>query len=85
MIERTKRKVRVGRVSSVSMEKTIVVSVQVLSQHPLYKKTVKRSNKYKAHDEENQANVGDLVEIVETRPLSKTKRWRLTKIVEKAK
>ena len=82
---RNERKTRVGKVISNKMDKTIVVAIQELVQHKLYKKSVKRTVKFKAHDENNQANVGDLVSIMETRPLSKEKRWRLVQIVEKAK
>ena len=83
--ERNNRKTRVGYVVSDKMDKTVVVSVETFVRHPLYKKTVKRSSKFKAHDENNQCRVGDKVEIMETRPLSKDKRWRVAKIVEKAK
>lgn len=82
---RNERKTRVGKVISNKMDKTIVVAIQELIQHKLYKKSLKRTVKFKAHDENNQANVGDLVSIMETRPLSKEKRWRLVQIVEKAK
>ena len=82
---RNERKVRVGKVLSNKMDKTIVVAIPELIQHKLYKKSVKRTVKFKAHDENNQAQVGDLVSIMETRPLSKQKRWRLVQIVEKAK
>jgi len=83
--KRNERKVRVGKVVSDKMEKTIVVAIEELVQHKLYKKSVKRTVKFKAHDENNEAKVGDKVSIMETRPLSKEKRWRLVKIVEKAK
>ncbi|SHG74493.1 SSU ribosomal protein S17P [Thermosyntropha lipolytica DSM 11003] len=79
------RKVRVGTVVSDKMDKTIVVRVETVKQHPLYKKTIKTSKKYKAHDENNEAKVGDVVRIMETRPLSKEKRWRLVEIIERAK
>ena len=85
MEERNLRKTRVGRVISDKMDKTIVVAVKDSVQHPLYKKIMKRTVKFKAHDENNECNVGDRVMIMETRPLSKDKRWRLVKIVEKAK
>ena len=86
MSERTtSRKTRVGRVISDKMDKTIVVSIEDRVQHPLYKKTVKSTYKLKAHDEKNEAGVGDRVRVMETRPLSKDKRWRLVEIVEKAK
>lgn len=85
MAERTsRRKVRVGTVVSDKTDKTIVVKVETRMPHPLYGKIVRRSRKYTAHDEENQCRVGDLVRIMETRPLSRTKRWRLVEIVEKA-
>ena len=85
MTTRNERKIRVGKVVSNKMDKTIVVAIQELIQHNLYKKSVKRTVKFKAHDENNEAQVGDLVSIMETRPLSKEKRWRLVQIVEKAK
>lgn len=83
--KRGERKVRVGKVVSDKMQKTIVVAIEELIQHKLYKKSVKRTVKFKAHDENEEAHVGDKVSIMETRPLSKEKRWRLVKIVEKAK
>ena len=83
--ERGKRKTRIGLVTSDKMDKTIVVSVTTLKQHPLYGRTMKRTTKFKAHDERNEAAAGDTVEIAECRPLSKEKRWRLARIVEKAK
>ncbi|MBL8929844.1 MAG: 30S ribosomal protein S17 [Kineosporiaceae bacterium] len=79
------RKVRRGYVVSDKMDKTVVVAVEDRVKHPLYGKVLRRTNKVKAHDETNAAGVGDLVQIVETRPLSATKRWRLEKIVERAK
>lgn len=82
---RGKRKTRIGMVSSDKMDKTVVVSVTTLKQHPLYGRTVKRTTKFKTHDEANEAGVGDTVEIMECRPLSREKRWRLVRIVEKAK
>ena len=84
-MERNLRKTRVGIVSSNKMDKTIVVSILDSVKHPLYKKVIKRTVKFKAHDEENVCNIGDKVEIMETRPLSKTKRWRVVEIIEKAK
>ena len=84
-MERNLRKPRVGTGVSDKMDKTIVVAVKDSVQHPLYKKIMKRTVKFKAHDENNECNVGDRVMIMETRPLSKDKRWRLVKIVEKAK
>jgi len=83
--ERNLRKVREGRVVSDKMDKTIVVLVVEKKPHPLYKKTVTRSKKFKAHDENNEAKIGDIVEIVETRPLSKDKYFRLSRIIEAAK
>lgn len=85
MSERNLRKTRVGMVVSDKMDKTIVVAVKDLEQHPLYKKAVKKTVKFKAHDENNEAHIGDTVSIMETRPLSKDKRWRLVSVVEKAK
>ena len=84
-MERNLRKTRVGTVVSDKMDKTIVVAVMDSVQHPLYKKILKRTVKFKAHDEKNECRVGDRVRIMETRPLSKDKRWRLVEIVEKAK
>lgn len=78
------RKERTGIVTSTSMQKTITVSVERVREHNIYKKALKRSTKFKAHDENEQCNVGDLVRIRETRPLSKTKRWRLVEIVKRA-
>ena len=83
--ERTLRKVRVGMVVSDKMDKTVVVAIEDSVRHPLYKKIIKRTVKFKAHDEQNACGVGDTVEIMETRPLSKDKNWRVTKIIEKAK
>jgi small subunit ribosomal protein S17 len=83
--ERSTRKVRRGYVVSDKMEKTIVVEVEDRKKHPLYGKVMRTTTKVKAHDEQNSAGIGDLVEIMETRPLSATKRWRLTEILEKAK
>ena len=87
MTENTRafRKTRVGTVLSDKMDKTIVVAVEDSYQHPLYKKTMKRTYKLKAHDETNECGIGDTVEVMETRPLSKDKRWRLVRIIEKAK
>ncbi|TZE82729.1 30S ribosomal protein S17 [Calorimonas adulescens] len=82
---RGKRKERIGFVVSDKMDKTIVVAVEDRVQHPLYGKIVRRTKKYKAHDEKNEAHIGDKVLIMETRPLSKEKRWRLVDIVERAK
>ena len=80
---RNERKIRIGNVVSDKMNKTIVVAIQELVQHKLYKKAVKRTVKFMAHDENNQAHIGDKVSIMETRPLSKQKRWRLVQIVER--
>ncbi len=85
MAERNLRKTRVGTVVSNKMDKTIVVAIKDNVQHPLYKKIIKRTVKLKAHDEANQCNIGDTVEVMETRPLSKDKRWRLVKVIEQAK
>ena len=84
-MERNLRKTRVGTVVSDKMDKTIVVAVKDSVQHPLYKKILKRTVKFKAHDENNECGIGDRVMIMETRPLSKDKHWRMVKIVEKAK
>ena len=84
-MERNLRKTRVGVVTSDKMDKTIVVAIEDNVMHPLYKKIIKRTVKFKAHDEENAAHEGDKVEIMETRPLSKDKRWRLVRVVEQAK
>jgi small subunit ribosomal protein S17 len=83
--ERKIRKQRVGVVTSNKMDKSITISVERRLQHPIYGKFVKKSKKFMAHDEQNECNIGDLVKIVETRPLSKSKRWRLIEIIEKAK
>ncbi len=85
MAERTLRKTRVGKVVSDKMDKTVVVAIEDNVKHPLYKKIVKRTVKFKAHDENNACGVGDKVQIMETRPLSKDKRWRVVEIIEKAK
>ncbi len=85
MEERNLRKTRVGKVVSDKMQKTIVVAVVDNVKHPLYNKIVKRTYKLKAHDENNECQVGDRVKVMETRPLSKDKRWRLVEIIEKAK
>ncbi|SMC75608.1 small subunit ribosomal protein S17 [Papillibacter cinnamivorans DSM 12816] len=83
-IRNTSRKTRVGKVVSDKMDKTIVVAIEDRVQHPLYKKIVGRTYKLKAHDEQNQCSVGDTVKVMETRPLSKDKRWRLVEIIQKA-
>ena len=82
---RALRKTRVGRVISDKMDKTIVVSIETSVKHPLYKKIIKRTFKLKAHDENNECTIGDRVRVMETRPLSREKRWRLVEIVEKAR
>ena len=84
-IRTTSRKVRVGKVVSDKMDKTVVVEVADRVAHPVYKKIIKRSYRLKAHDEKNECGVGDTVKVMETRPLSKDKRWRVVEIVEKAK
>ncbi|MDI6870758.1 MAG: 30S ribosomal protein S17 [Bacillota bacterium] len=85
MAERNERKERVGVVVSDKMDKTVVVAVEDLVRHPLYGRTMKRTVKFKAHDEKNEAGVGDRVRLMETRPLSKEKRWRVVEILEKAR
>ena len=85
MEERNLRKTRTGKVTSNKMDKTIVVAIEEHVKHPLYKKVVKRTYTLKAHDENNECNIGDTVKVMETRPLSKDKRWRLVEIVEKVK
>ncbi len=84
-MERNLRKTRTGRVVSDKMDKTIVVAIEDHVKHPLYGKIVKRTYKLKAHDEKNECGIGDTVKVMETRPLSKDKRWRLVEIIEKAK
>lgn len=83
--DRTRRKIRTGVVVSEKMDKTVLIRIDRKVRHPLYKKTLKRSTKLAAHDENNDARVGDTVRVMETRPLSKTKRWRIVEIVERAK
>ncbi len=85
MSERNDRKVKTGKVISDKMDKTIVVAIERLVQHPLYKKSIKKTVKFKAHDENNESHIGDIVEVMETRPLSKDKRWRVTQVIERAK
>ena len=85
MLERNLRKTRIGVVSSNKMEKTITVAVERKVKHPIYGKFVKKTTKFHAHDEKNECSIGDVVRIMETRPLSKTKRWRLIEVVEKVK
>jgi small subunit ribosomal protein S17 len=84
-MERNLRKERIGVVFSNKMEKSITVAVQWKEKHPIYGKFVKKTKKFHAHDEKNECNIGDTVKIMETRPLSKTKRWRLVEIIERAK
>ena len=84
-VERNRRKTRTGLVVSDKMDKTVVVAIEEFVRHSLYGKAIKRTNKFKAHDEANECNIGDTVRIMETRPLSKDKRWRVVKIVEKVK
>jgi small subunit ribosomal protein S17 len=84
-MQRAKRKARTGRVISDQMDKTVVVAIETLVRHPLYGRIVRRTSKFKAHDEANDCGVGDTVEITETRPLSREKRWRVSRIVEKAR
>jgi small subunit ribosomal protein S17 len=85
LAERGLRKTRIGKVVSDKMDKTIVVAIETSVKHPLYKKIVKRTYKLKAHDENNECRVGDRVKVMETRPLSREKRWRLVEIIEKAR
>ena len=84
-VERSRRKTRVGVVVSDKMDKTVVVAIEDFVRHSLYGKAVKRTKKFKAHDENNECNIGDKVRIMETRPLSRDKRWRLVNIIEKVK
>ena len=84
-MERNLRKTRTGKVVSNKMDKTIVVAVEDHVRHPLYNKIVKKTYKLKAHDENNECNIGDTVKVMETRPLSKDKRWRLVEVIERAK
>ena len=83
--DRARRKVRQGVVVSDKMDKTVIVSIPQVVRHPVYHKTIRRSRKLAAHDEQGQAHVGDTVRVMETRPLSKTKRWRVVEVIEKAK
>ena len=85
MVERNLRKIRIGVVTSDKMDKTITVAVERKVKHPIYGKFVKKTTKFHAHDEKQACTIGDVVKIMETRPLSKTKRWRLVEVVEKAK
>ena len=85
MVERNLRKTRIGMVTSNRMDKTITVAVERKVKHPIYGKFVKKTTKFHAHDDKNECTIGDMVRIMETRPMSKTKRWRLVEVVEKAK
>ena len=85
MLERNLRKTRIGVVSSNKMDKTVTVAIERKVKHPLYGKFVKKTSSFHAHDEKNECSIGDLVRIMETRPLSKTKRWRLVEVIEKVK
>ena len=85
MSDRNDRKVKIGKVVSDKMDKTVVIAIERLVQHPLYKKSIKKTVRFKAHDENNDSHTGDIVSIMETRPLSKDKRWRLLEIIERAK
>lgn len=85
MLERSRRKTRVGQIVSDKMDKTVVVAVERLVRHPLLGKTIRRTTKLKAHDEKNDCRIGDKVRVMETRPLSKEKRWRVVSIIERAK
>ena len=85
MLERNLRKIRIGVVSSNKMDKTVTVAVERKVKHPMYGKFLKKTTRFHAHDEKNECSIGDLVKIMETRPLSKTKRWRLVEVVEKVK
>ena len=85
MSERNDRKVKIGKVVSDKMDKTVVIAIERLVQHPLYKKSIKKTIKFKAHDENNDSHTGDIVSIMETRPLSKDKRWRVVEVIERVK
>jgi small subunit ribosomal protein S17 len=85
MSERNRRKLRQGKVVSDKMDKTVVVAIESRVRHPLYGRTIRRTDRFKAHDEANECHTGDTVEIMETRPLSRDKRWRVCRIVERAK
>lgn len=85
MSERNDRKVKVGKVVSDKMDKTVVIAIERLVQHPLYKKSIKKTVRFKAHDENNDSHTGDIVSVMETRPLSKDKRWRVVEVIERAK
>jgi len=83
--ERNDRKVKIGKVVSDKMDKTVVVAIERLVQHPLYKKSIKKTVRFKAHDENNDSHTGDIVSVMETRPLSKDKRWRVVEVIERVK
>jgi len=83
--ERNDRKVKIGKVVSDKMDKTVVIAIERLVQHPLYKKSIKKTVRFKAHDENNDSHTGDIVSVMETRPLSKDKRWRVVEVIERAK
>ena len=85
MSERNDRKVKIGKVVSDKMDKTVVIAIERLVQHPLYKKSIKKTVRLKAHDENNDSHTGDIVSIMETRPLSKDKRWRVVEVIERVK
>ena len=85
MSERNDRKVKTGKVVSDKMDKTVVIAIERLVQHPLYKKSIKKTIRFKAHDENNDSHTGDIVSVMETRPLSKDKRWRVVEVIERAK
>ena len=85
MSERNDRKVKIGKVVSDKMDKTVVIAIERIVQHPLYKKSIKKTVRFKAHDENNDSHTGDIVSIMETRPLSKDKRWRVVEILERVK
>jgi small subunit ribosomal protein S17 len=83
--ERNDRKVKTGKVVSDKMDKTVVIAIERLVQHPLYKKSIKKTVRFKAHDENNDSHTGDIVSVMETRPLSKDKRWRVVEVIERVK
>jgi small subunit ribosomal protein S17 len=83
--ERNDRKVKIGKVVSDKMDKTVVIAIERLVQHPLYKKSIKKTVRFKAHDENNDSHTGDIVSVMETRPLSKDKRWRVVEVIERVK
>ena len=85
MSERNDRKLKTGKVVSDKMDKTVVIAIERLVQHPLYKKSIKKTMRLKAHDENNDSHTGDIVSIMETRPLSKDKRWRLVEVIQRTK